>query len=827
MVMNSTLKLGTISFSVFLFGVLEITVCAMPQNEFLKQYCIDCHGPEKQKGDRRFDGLGKSNLEISDVEAWQEILDMLNLGDMPPEDVKQPTVAERAAMIESTTKLISTELEKLSDSGGHSVLRRINSWEYQHTIGDLLGLNISAWNPAADFPKEVVKNGFDNVGAELVTSGMLLEHYFAAAEEAVLRATQFREAPKKKYYAQRTPFYFEGKVNQDLPKLFQVDRFRFTPDTPYTDLYGRHYRGGHMGFEPLARGGVPYSGVYRVRVMAAAVDRWHPYGNVIDDFRNGDPLVLELMAVDRKGSVESTGNVSTERSLAKIELTSEEPQWFEWEVYFDEGFEPEIRFRNGTLATKRLTRLLHQKAGHHEEIKPFVDMKNGLEKFHGILRGYKGPKLRVWEIQVEGPLEEKWPPKGHQLLYGDLKPNQMNGTSAIKRLRIFAENAFRRPLQVDELEPIESLVLNKIEEGLKPIEALQIGFQTILCSPGFIYLAEGDGPLDSIALASRLSYFLWSSMPDKELINIAGKGGLSELKILKNQVARMLADPKSDRFVSNFISRWFEIDNIGEMPVSEDFRSYHRDSIETAMQRETEAFFRHVMEENLRPGELLSADYSFINRELALHYGIAGIEGNHLRKVAMNGIPRGGLLGQSLLLTASANGVDTSPVNRGIYVLENLLGYSPPSPPPDVPAIESDIRGAETIREQLTKHREVETCANCHRKIDPLGFALENFDPTGRWRTHYENKSMIDASGELPAGERFSDPSEFRSLMIQREAEFTRCLIEKLLAYAIGRELDIRDRAIIDGICEKLEAERGGLRDMIQAIVLSNSFQNN
>ena len=316
-------------------------------------------------------------------------------------------------------------------------------------------------------------------------------------------------------------------------------------------------------------------------------------------------------------------------------------------------------------------------------------------------------------------------------------------------------------------------------------------------------------------------------MPDQALIEQARKGRLSESGVLKAQIERMLKDPKSDRFVSNFIRRWFEVDNIGEMPVSDDFRSYHRDSIESAMQAETEMFFRHVLEKNLRPGELLSADYSFINRELALHYGIEGIEGTELRKVSMEGTPRGGLMGQSLLLTASANGVDTSPVVRGIYVLENLLGYSPPPPPPDVPAIESDIRGAETIRDQLAKHRAVETCAACHSKIDPLGFALENFDPTGQWRSHYGKQLEIDASGELPTGERFRDPTEFRSLLIEREAEFTRCLTEKLMAYAVGRELDLRDRSVIDGILEKLDTQSGGLHDLIEAVVLSATFRNN
>ena len=225
---------------------------------------------------------------------------------------------------------------ELRGSGGHSVLRRLNSWEYRQTIGDLLGVNVEIWNPTEDFPEEVKVHGFDNNGAALVTSGRLMDHYFAAAQEAIERATQFGPVPSSRIYKQQTPFYFQGNEGKDLPKLFQTGRFRFVPDTPYTDLYGRHYRGGHIGFLPLFKqGGVSHSGIYTIRVRAAAVGRLHDYGKALGDFRNGDPLVMEIAAVDRRGSVTSTGNVSKMNSLARIELTDEQPQWFEWKVYLE------------------------------------------------------------------------------------------------------------------------------------------------------------------------------------------------------------------------------------------------------------------------------------------------------------------------------------------------------------------------------------------------------------------------------------------------------------------------------------------------------------
>lgn len=797
-----------------------------PTSAFLKKHCIRCHGSEDQSADRRFDTLSAQIKTLDDLERYQEIVDQLNLQNMPPEDEVQPTDEARAKFIAHLTQRITTAHSELNTSGGHSVLRRLNSWEYRQTIGELLGINVDVWDPTEEFPEEVKIHGFDNNGAGLVTSGRLMDHYFVAAEEAIRRATQFGARPTSKKYTQQSPFYFSGKSANGLPKLFKPDRFRFIPDTPYTDLYGRHYRGGHIGFMPLLQqGGVAHSGIYTVRVRAAAVGRVHDYGKALGDFRNGDPLVMELASVDRRGSVESSGNVSKMTSLARIELTNEEPEWFEWDVYMEAGYEPEVRFRNGPLSAKRMVRLLTTKAADKPEFKPFVGMKAGTLKANGVLKAYLGPRLRVWEIQIEGPHVETWPPAGHHAMYGNLDPDELNADTIAQRLESFAEKAFRRPPLDGELKPIQQLVANKLNEGVKPLNALQLGCQAILCSPGFLYLNLGEGELSEVALASRLSYFLWSSPPDETLLKLAAAGKLrSELS---SQVARMLADSRSDRFVKHFVRRWLDLDNIGTMPPSGDFLVYYRDNLETAMRAETETFFRHVLDNNLSPREFLDADYSFLNRELALHYGIEGVEGNKLQRVSLKGSRRGGLLGHGAFLTASANGVDTSPVVRGIYVLEKLLGYTPPPPPPDVPAIEPDIRDAVTIREQLEKHREIATCAECHRKIDPLGFALENFDAVGGWRDQYEGKTPIDSAGKLPSGDTFQTVPELRKLLVDRQDQFTRCLTEKLMTYALGRELEIGDRPAVDRVCSEITNSDKGLRDLIHAIVVSESFLRN
>lgn len=811
---------------VFLLASASTASASDPTSAFLREHCVGCHGSEQQKADRRFDTLPAEVSSLDHLELFQAILDQLESENMPPEDEPQPTSEERGRFIERLTRQIAGARARLSASGGHSPLRRLNSWEYRQTIGDLLGLSVEVWDPAENFPAEVKVGGFDNNGAGLVTSGMLLDHYFSAAEEAIRRATQFGDRPAARKYSQRTPFYFDGPDYGDLPKLFKVDRFRFVPETPYTDLYGRHYRGGHIGLLPLFRqGGVPSSGRYTIRVRAAALGRVHDYGEAVSDFRNGDPLVLEVAAVDRRGSVQSTGNVSKMTSLARVELTSDEPQWFEWKVYIEQGYEPEIRFGNGPIAAKRLVRLLTTKAADHAEIEPFADMKNSSEKAHGVLKAYRGPRLRIWEIELEGPYIETWPAAGHRALYGDLTLDELNAATVSQRLKAFADKAFRRRPLDGELDPIEQLVTSKLQAGMEPLRALQLGCQAILCSPGFLYLNLGEGELDEVALASRLSYFLWSSPPDGELIELAQAGRLRAE--LPGQVERLLADSKSNRFVQHFVRCWLELDNIGEMPVSEDFLVYHRDNLEAAMRGETETFFRHLLDENLRPRVFLDADYSFLNRELALHYGIEGVEGSELRRVSLPGSRRGGLLGQGAFLTASANGVDTSPVVRGIYVLDKLLGYTPPPPPADVPAIEPDIRGAVTIRQQLEKHRADASCAQCHRKIDPPGFALENFDAIGGWRDEYEGKMPIDAAGQLPGGEAFKSVAEFRQLLAARRDEFHRCLTEKLMTYALGRELEPVDRPAVDKTLSELKTQQGGLRDLIRLVVQSEPFRRN
>jgi len=413
-------------------------------------------------------------------------------------------------------------------------------------------------------------------------------------------------------------------------------------------------------------------------------------------------------------------------------------------------------------------------------------------------------------------------------LFGDFEPKVSNAKPILKR---FSERAFRRPVEREELNALVGLAKAKHEAGLSEFEALKIGLRAALCSPGFLFLQESDGTLDDYALASRLSYFLWSSQPDKELRKLARRGDLGKTNTLRKQAARMLKDERARAFTEQFTERWLELYKIGSMPPSpKDFESYYVDGLERSMKRETQLFFQNILDENLPIDRFLDADFTFVDSGLARLYGIEGMTGSEFRKIPLGpDSRRGGLLGQASVLTASANGIDTSPVIRGIWVLENILGTPPSPPPPDVEPLEPDIRGATTIRDQLKKHRTVETCNECHRKIDPLGFALENYDPIGGWRDRYRRggseRPVVDASGQLPNGETFENVEGLKAILAERIDQFSRCLTEKMLAYSTGRKLEYSDRPEVDRIVADLDRQGNGLQELVYLIVESEAFR--
>jgi hypothetical protein len=463
---------------------------------------------------------------------------------------------------------------------------------------------------------------------------------------------------------------------------------------------------------------------------------------------------------------------------------------------------------------------------------------------------FKSPRIHLFKIEVDGPHNDVWPPESHRTIFGD---EPYHSERAADVLQQFASRAWRRPATPEQVAPIVDLVRRSEAAGRFPEAAIQDGLTAVLCTPEFLYREEAGPVLSGYEAASRLSYFLWSTMPDDRLLQLAESGEICRPEVLRHEAERMLDDPRADAFIDEFLNGWLGLRKLGTMaPDVHRFSIYYDEDLEPAMRTETRLFFRHLLYSGGSLDRFLDSDYAFLNPELARLYAIdpqlvfaaqgqpvEGLRPDDLApdaegiapsigfaRVKLTDPRRGGLLGQASVLTLTANGVDTSPVIRGVWILENVLGAPPAPPPPNVPAIEPDIRGAKTIRDQLQKHRESESCASCHRQIDPPGFALESFDAIGRWRTHYSlgtQSPPIDSSGRFGSSD-FQDVRSFKAALLSRRDQFARCFVEKLLVFALGRELTVADRPQIRRIVETAAADGYRVRDLVLGCVASELF---
>jgi hypothetical protein len=470
---------------------------------------------------------------------------------------------------------------------------------------------------------------------------------------------------------------------------------------------------------------------------------------------------------------------------------------------------------------------------------------------HVRAANYKGPGLAVQWVEVEGPIIPSWPPESRERLFGfrDKQAPGANPGDALRDaeqiLRRFLPQAFRRPITEAELKPYLALVQTRLDDGYGFEDAVLVGLKAVLCSPRFLFFREQPGKLDDWALASRLSYFFWSTLPDQELFELAKKGALSEPTILRQQVERLLRDPRARAFTENFVGQWLDLRQIDATTPDKKLYPEFDELLKISMVRETELFFDEMLKNDLSVLNVVDADFSVINERLAQHYGIAGVKGLEFRKVTLPAdCGRGGLLTQASVLKVTANGTSTSPIIRGAWVLRNIVGRPAPPPPPNVPAVEPDTRGATTIREQLAKHRQIASCASCHAKIDPHGFALEGFDVIGARRTFYRSLEIgprvevqvngkrvgyhrgpaVDASGEMAGGKRFADINEYKRLLLEDKAQIVRCLTEKLLVYGTGGSIRFADSPRIDTIVARARTKNDGLRSLIHEVVQSPIF---
>lgn len=776
---------------------------------FLNAYCVTCHGAQMQKGDRRFDQLTGDLSKREEAEQIQEILDQLNLGTMPPEKEKQPSPDELKAVIRSLTEALAKARATAGDNAGKVVMRRLNRFEYRNSIRDLFSLEMVDFDPTTTFPDDDSTDGFDNVGEGLTTSDYLLRNYLTAARQVADKVVRPGPQPKLIHYQSG------GGFGPDSP---QEVLSGVTVDKDGRREAGRLFIKFRqpLGITPLDKRGVPADGEYRIRFTAQAYQRHSRYKDEDLRYNSSEPMRLSISIDSRELGP------TAHRIIAEHEIPDDRVIEIEQRVWLEKGFTFHLHWANGPDGSfKRILRKVLPKYN-SDALYP---VRNPPEMYVG-----SGPELRVHTVEIEGPFYSQWPPPGFARFFPD-PPERPDAEYLDASLMRLANQAFRRPVKRNELQPYLDLSRRFLEETGDFWAAAKYGVRAILTSPNFLYLVEAapvasNRRVNDFELATRLSYFLWSSLPDESLRAAASSGQLNDPLELRRQVERMLRDPKALALSDTFSSQWLSLRKLGEMPPDPEMnRAYYEDDLENAMREETQSFFKYVLDQNRSILEFIDSDYTFVNGALARHYQISGVDGDGFRQVTLKPEHhRGGLLGQASILTATSNGVETQPVARGIWVLENLLGTPPSPPPPDVEPIEPDTRGVATIRELMAKHRNNPTCYECHRKIDPIGLSMEHYDYVGAWRERYSESQPIDTSGELPDGTAILGTDGIKRYLLDRPDQFTRCLTEKLLIYALGRRLSFTDRDDIDQIVAAMPKRNYGFRELIHHIVASEAF---
>ena len=795
---------------------------------FLNTWCVSCHGPEDQSADRRFDRLPVSLHDSNDLAQWQDIVDQLNLGEMPPPDERQPTAEQRQAVVQWLQKRISSFHEARSGARDQAALRRLNAREYRNTVRDLLHIDTTLFDPTQSFPRDQTVEHLDNVGDTLVTSGYLLQQYLRAADLAVTKAVYPLTRPTVKTWTFTDNFRQQPEIDQVHRKTTEYRHI-----TLYDVVGADKHEGAYAPIHDFASG-VPYDGWYEIQFRAVGVNRRHPYDV---DFVGTDPQ--EPLRLGIRPGLAQAGPLHKpqpiEPLLADIALADEYAP-YTVRVWLDAGYTPRFTFRNGLMDVRNMWGRLVKK---YKDQFPKPKRPGIVEHRFNAIKFGRLPQIHVDDVQIRGPLHEQWPTASQRAVFGPqaatiLENRQMTRQQMEDQLQRFLPRAYRRPVTADERQRVLQVIDDRRQQGRSDIDAWCDGLRMVLCSPGFLYLEQPseDGASPSL-VASRLSYFLWSSMPDDELLQRAGVIASADAvdaatvwtkPRVEQEVERMLNDPKARAFLNGFLGTWLTLRDFGSQPPDRDqFVKYYHHDLGAAMLEETRLFADSLLKDDASVLQFLNADYTFVNRRLAEHYDLPKPEGGGFHKVALRDNRRGGLLGQASVLTVSANGIDTSPVVRGVWLLENLLGTPPSPPPPDIEPLDPDIRGARTIRDQLKKHRTSDSCNECHRRIDPLGFALENFDAVGRWRDNYDRRQAIDASGELPNGGQFEDVRSFKRLLLNQQALFVRALTSKLLSYGAGRRMLVTDRPLIDELTAEL-ADRGhGFRTLVKLAATSQA----
>jgi hypothetical protein len=771
--------------------------------------CIRCHGGRTATPL----SIPRLSQDLSDPKAfrtWQRIHDRVANGEMPPPEAPAPeTELIEAALASLKTALVEANLE--NRGGQRAPLRRLTRLEYAYTIQDLLAIDeVVAMELSQSLPAEADSGGFDTVAANQSMSALHVRAYLETADRALDRAIRIGPRPatgrREIAYADSGYLTYMSKaeiLGGGITKMLDEAAVMFV-DGGSTYLMHSETEGYN----------VPYAGRYRATLEGWA---YQPRG----------PVTLTVY----RGSKQAAA-ASLDELLAYWDLVGEEPRTVQFETFL----------RPGELLAPSLAEADPPPGEYFDYYAPDRNVEN-----------YEGEGIALRSLVIEGPLFDDWPPPSTRKLLtgiefddaGEVILTKAPYEHVVDVVAEFGPRAFRRPLAEGELEAYADLAQPLLESGRPFIDAVRLPLRAILSAPPFLFQSGDPGRLDEHALASRLSYFLWRSMPDDELLAHAGNGRLSDPEVFTAQVDRLLDDPRSERFVHDFAGQAFRLYEMKATNPDAGLYPEYDDRLGQAMAQETQLFLAELIAEDLGVESLIDTDFTFLNRRLAEHYGIPGIEGQTMRKVMLPpDSPRGGLITQASIHKITANGTITSPIPRGNFVLANLLGQPAPPPPESVTALEPDTRGATTIREQLAKHRNEPVCNSCHRVIDPPGFALESFDPIGGFRTHYRADGgsgttpegyeyrmpykqglPVDASGVTADGEPFAGIEEYKRLLGRDVEQVARHLVSQLLVYSTGAEIGFADRDGVEDVVAKLSDEGYPFRTMIHEVTKSDLFR--
>ncbi|MFN3191990.1 MAG: DUF1592 domain-containing protein [Aureliella sp.] len=778
------------------------------QNGFFEEHCLDCHSGDEAEGGLDLASLRYDLSEAKQFAVWERVFDRVEDGEMPPDGLPDSADSQGKQFLKRLGNALYTAHAKSKET----VYRRLNRREYANTLNDLFGTHIDV---EAMLPEDGRSHEFDNIGDALQVSMVQLERYMAAMDlvlDSSIAKTTVAPTPRRVVtnYAETR----EGKKH-------------------IGQAWGQADDGAVVFFRDLSyptgmlrTANANGSGRYRIQIRGYA-------------YQSDRPVTFAVGATTFQRGLEKP-------TFGYFAFTPGAPQTIELEAWLPDRY--------------------------MVEISPWGISDDNYEiKKHGI-SAYRGPGLAINEVVLEGPLVDEFPSRGHRLLFEGLDRQEIEpsnpslkekpwykpkfelpaqGTdgaaddSIRSSIRRVATVAFRRPVTSSEVQPFVDLFTSSISSGEDRESALRTAIVALFCAPEFLFLAESGDPdqIGGHAIAARLSYFLSRTTPDQELRVIAQQGGNQE--DWASQVERLLADARFERFVNDFADSWLNLRDIDFTAPDKTLYPEFDSFLQFSMVAETRAFLLNAFRENVPIRELIQPRYAFLNNRLAKHYGIPGVSGPEIRKIAVpNDSVRGGLLGQASIHKVTANGTNTSPVVRGVWVTERILGKHVPPPPPGISGVEPDVRGASTLRELLAKHRDTVDCRSCHQLIDPPGFAMENFDPIGGYRERFRSLGEgdkvnlvinarkvryrlglpVDSSGQTVAGQAFTDIAEYVDLVASHPRQLAHTLVKKLLTFATGREMGFSDRTEIDAIVERTVADGYRVGDLLREVCSSPIF---